>query len=350
MPLDPTLGFESVGNCEIAEIYPIECLRLTADGPWPAFGARLPIHVPAQQVIVLEVRPAPREIDVPKVYGLPGTVETDAGGYLFKTSAPQGRTVPFAIMLPAGGQAIVSAAVLDYPKEIDPRLSEPTTLALLSSTVEGALFEITFRRKPAPRELREWRAKRGDLEEGVAAGWYVALGAGDVVRFPLFADTELLMPLTDDDASRLGLGPVANFCGAYIDNAFSEMQETWIELRGGDQSGLSERLTIQGAAPTRKPLQNLSRSVEKAWWFETSFDLPFLYSLGFEPAFDEHTIVVFPLLRSREVKALAAWINGKKVNVQRYSYPINRKLACYYVDLVGTEAHGGENKLVVHLA
>jgi len=350
VPLDATLGFTGIGHCEIAEIHPNECLRLTTEGPWPALGTRLPMKVPAQQVIVLEVRPAPRGIVVPRVYGLPGMVETDASGYVFKTSAPQGSTARFAVMLPKGNQPIVTATVLDYPKEIDPRLSAPASIALLSSTLEGALLEVTFPRKPAPTELRSWRVRPGSLKEGVAAGWPAVLGEGSVVRFPLFTDAEVPLPLTDDDASRLGLGPVANFCGAWVENAFSEMQEIHIALRRGHQSGLSgARLAVGEPAPVRKPLDDLAKSAEGAWWFETSFELPFLNSFGSEPAFDQHPLVVFPLLRLNRVKALTAWINGKELNVQRYSYPRNRTLASYYADLLGTGAHGGRNELVVHL-
>lgn len=351
VPLDATLGFSGQGQCEIAEIYPTECLRLTKQGPWPAFGTQLRMTVPAQQVVVLEVRPASRELNGPRVYGLSGTIEATARGYLFKTSAAQGRSARFAVMLPRGQRPIVSSTVLDQPKEIDPRLSAPTSIELLSSTTEGAVFDITFRRKPAPAELRTWRVQSGTLEEGMTASRQAGMTDGEIIRFPLFADAEVPLPLTDDDSSRLALGPAANFCGAYIDNAFTEMQETWIELIQGDQSALAEKqLTIQEPALLRRPLHELAKRSEKAWWFETSFELPFLYSSGFEPAFDEHTIVVFPLLRQKDVKKITAWINGEELNVQRYSYPVNRKLGCYYADLVGSGAHGGENKLVVHLA
>jgi len=84
-PLDTALGFTGAGQCEIAELYPVKRLRLTAEGPWPAFGGRLPINVPAQQVVVLEVRPAPSEVDAPRLFGLPGTIEIGGSGYRVKT-------------------------------------------------------------------------------------------------------------------------------------------------------------------------------------------------------------------------------------------------------------------------
>jgi hypothetical protein len=351
VPLDKTLGFTGTGNCEITEIYPTEFLRLTAQGPWPAFGTRLPMNVPAQQVVVLEVRQAPNAFEAPRVYGLPGTIEFVDGGYLFKTSAPQGQAARFAVMLPKRSRSVTEAKVLDYPKEIDPRLSEPTKIELLSSVANGALLKATFRRKSAPTELPAWRVKSGSLENGIAAKWHMSLGEGELIRFPLFNDTEIVLPMTDDDAARLGLGPVANFCGAYVDHAFSEMQETWIELHHGTQAGLSVvPLTTEETLPSRKSLPALAKTSEKAWWFETSVDIPFLHSLGFDPAFDEHTIIVFPLLRQKNTKVFAAWVNGKELNVQSYAYPNNHNLACYYADLNGSSAHGGHNTLVVHLA
>ena len=351
IPLDQTLGFTSDGRCEIAEIYPSEHLCLTTMGPWPEFGARVPVNVPAQKVVVLEVTPAPDKIDFPRVYGLPGKVETSAGGYLFKTFAPQGQTARFAIMLPKDSAPIVTAAVLDYPQQVDPRLSSPTAITMLSSAAEGACFEVIFRRKSAPTELRMWRAKDGSLEDGLASNWHLTSNGGEAVSFPLFADAQIPLPLTDEAATGLGLGPVANFCGAYIDNAFSETQTTWIQLHQGDPSGWSNaNPAVSEPVPGGKPLPHLAKNRAKAWWFETDFNLPFLYTLGFEPAFDEHTIIVFPLVRHREVKIAAAWIDGKELNVQRYVYPVNRKLACYYADLVGSPAHAGQNRLVVHLS
>jgi hypothetical protein len=351
VPLDKTLGFTGTGNCEIAEIYPTEFLRLTAQGPWPTFGSRIPMNVPAQQVVVLEVRPAPNVFDTPRVYGLPGTIEASDGGYLFKTSAPQGQAVRFAVMLPKGTRPVTRAKVLDYPKEIDPRLAEPTKIELLSSTANGVLLKTTFRRESAPTELREWKVKSGSLENGIAAKWHTSLGEGELIRFPLFNDTETVLPMTDDGALRLGLSPVANFCGAYVDHAFSEMQETWIELHHGNQTGLpAVPLITEETLPSRKSLPALAKKSESAWWFETSLDIPFLHSLGFDPAFDEHTIIVFPLVRQKNTKVLAAWVNGKELNVLSYAYPNNHNLACYYADLNGSSTHGGHNTLVVHLA
>ena len=73
--LDASLGFTGQGRCEIAELYPTERLRLTDKGPFPRLGATIAVEAAAQEVVVLEVRPAPKGIDEPRLYGLPGSVE-----------------------------------------------------------------------------------------------------------------------------------------------------------------------------------------------------------------------------------------------------------------------------------
>jgi hypothetical protein len=74
-----------------------------------------------------------------------------------------------------------------------------------------------------------------------------------------------------------------------------------------------------------------------------------MYTIGAEPAFDEHTILVLPMRDPSRVRALRAWVNGVPLDVRRYAYPRNRALSTYWADLVGTGAHGGDNTLVVHL-
>jgi hypothetical protein len=74
-----------------------------------------------------------------------------------------------------------------------------------------------------------------------------------------------------------------------------------------------------------------------------------MYTIGSEPAFDEHTILVLPLVRHAQAKRVSAWVNGQALDVRFYRYPRNRQLGCFYADLVGTAAVGGENKLVVYL-
>ena len=88
---------------------------------------------------------------------------------------------------------------------------------------------------------------------------------------------------------------------------------------------------------------------ETSWWLQTSFHLPFMYTIGAEPAFDEHTVLVFPMLDPTQVKDLRAWVNGEPLDVRRYAYPRNRALYTWWADLVGTAARGGDNTLVVHV-
>ncbi len=88
---------------------------------------------------------------------------------------------------------------------------------------------------------------------------------------------------------------------------------------------------------------------QTSWWLETSFALPFMYTMGAEPAFDEHTVLVLPTIRQGQIASLQAWVNGSPLEVRLYRYPRNRGLGCYWADLVGTAAAGGDNRLVVHL-
>jgi hypothetical protein len=353
LPLDSAMGFGETGQCEIRELYPIERLRLTAQGPTVSLGKKLPIHVPAQQVLVLEVRPAPEKIESARVYGLPGSLEATTDGYLLKTKGPQGHAERFAVLLPPGSPGIVSSeARPDVPKQ-PKRLWSPTSLKLLAANEQGTLLEVIFRRKAAPTELREWKVQLGELVSGVAAQWATNLPGERKLRFPLFVDIQeegLDLPLSDDPATQLGLGPLANFCGAYIDNAFGEIQETWIEMKTGEARSMPGELLSKEAATARQPLDPLARGPGKGWWLQTSFYLPFINSGGAEPAFDGQPRLVLPLVRHKQVKELNAWINGKPLVVERYAYPRNRDLVCYYAGLLGSGARGEqENTLVVHL-
>ena len=354
VPLDSTMGFAVTGQCEVRELYPVERLRLTAQGPTVSLGRKLPVHVPAQQVLVLEVRPAPEKIESPRVYGLPGSLEATTDGYLIKTQGPQGHTERFAVLLPPGRPGIVAAeARPDVPKQ-PKRLWAPTPLKLLAANERGTLLEVTFRRNPAPTELREWQVQPGGLTEGIAAKRNAGFQGVKKLKFPLFVDAQdndLELPISDELADRLGLGPVANFCGAYIDNAFGETQETWIDLKTGRENLPPGALVTVEALPARLPLNPLAKDSSKGWWLQTSFYLPFINSDGgAEPAFDEHPWLVLPLVRHKQVKEIKAWINGIALPVERYAYPRNRDLACHYADLLGSGARGEqENTLVVHL-
>ena len=72
-----------------------------------------------------------------------------------------------------------------------------------------------------------------------------------------------------------------------------------------------------------------------------------MYTIGSEPFFDEHTLLVLPFARQSRVRVVAAWLNGVPLDVRKYQYPRNRSLSCFYADLVGSSAVGGENRLVV---
>ncbi|HIJ73560.1 MAG TPA: hypothetical protein HPP83_05595 [Candidatus Hydrogenedentes bacterium] len=354
VPLGPDLGFGAEGKCELVELYPTEQLRLTNQGPYVSLGSQVPIRVPAQQVLVIEVRAAPKRIKAPRLYGVPGTIEKTGSGYLLKTRGEQGQMKRAAVLLPPGSGSVVSATVRrDVPKQPQRDFYE-TGLSLAGSSSEGALLDITFRRTSRPTELRRWRVREGSLAEGVEAGWTAGFEAGEELRFPLFINTEdesIEFPLTAEQADALGLGPLADFCGAYIDNAFYEEQETWIDLATGENSDVVETALVTDLPPERpRPLHPLAKGQAKDWWIQTSFHLPFMHMIGFEPFFDEHVILALPFLRPSKARKIEAWINGQPLEIQRYRYPRNRAFFCYWADLVGSGARGSfDNKIVLHL-
>jgi hypothetical protein len=357
VPIDESLGFSDSDLCEVAELYPIERLRPTSQGPFAGLGSKLAVHVAARQVLVLEVRPAPKSIDRPRLYGLPGTIERTGTGHLIKTTGTQGAIQRFAVLLPSGSEAITSAeARPDVPKQpkrawaatpIKMIGSEPVGAGLRAGS-EAALFEITFRRGLAPTELRDWQAKPGGLAD--ADKFSKGFADGESLAFPLFAGAEgVTPPVWDSAADSLGLGPLASFCGGYIDNAFSEQQETWIDLKtGGAPVAAPSDLTSGEAAPGLRPLPAAAKSREMGWWLKTTFDLPFMYGLGMEPRFEDHTLLALPFIRRSSVREIRAWINGTPLDVRDYRYPRNRGFGCYWADLVGSGARFGENTLVIH--
>lgn len=352
IPLDARLGFSGQGRCEIAELHPTPRLLLTSQGPFATLGSTVTVNAAAQQVLVLEVKPASDPVDSPRIYGLPGTIERAGSGYLIRTWGPQGRAERCAVLLPPGSPAITGAQVrADVPK-LPKRQWTPTPIQY-APTSSGALLDITFRAQPAPSELRDWSVKPGDASTGIAGQWQKGFADGQLLRFPLFVDVtdaRITLPMTDAQAIKVGLGPLASFCGGYIENAFSEFQETWIDLRTGATGVPSQTMpAVAEPSPTPPQLSAMATDERTGWWLQTRFDLPFMYTIGAEPFFDEHTILVLPLLRENQAKQVRAWINGQPLNVQRYRYPRNRALGCYYADLVGSGAGGGDNILVVHL-
>jgi hypothetical protein len=353
VPLDSSRGFSATGQCEIEELYPTQQLRLTAQGPLVLLGSKLSVCVSAQQALVLEVKPPPQKVDSARLYGLPGTVESTPTGYLIKTRGPQGHSARFAVLLPPDSPGIAAARVRpDVPKQ-PKRLWAPTPLKVLAANEQGTLLEVTFRRNPAPTELREWQVQPGELADGVAAHWNAGLTGGRTFNFPLFVDvqqSDLALPLSDELADQLGLGPLANFTGAYVENAFSEVHETWIELTTGPATAPPGNLVTEETLPVHRPLAPLAKVTRKSWWLQTRFYLPFLNTLAAEPAFDEHPFLVLPLIRHRRVKEIRAWINAVPLAVQRYAYPRNRELGCYYAELIASGARGEQdNTLVLHM-
>jgi hypothetical protein len=301
-------------------------------------------------VRVLEVRPAPETIDMPRVYGIPSVLEQTPQGYVLKTSGPQGTSHRFAIRVPDNIPPLSSATVrADVPRQAQ-RLMSATDLTLLGSNDRYTLWNVTFRRTAAATELRHWNVCSGDAETGLAQNWPQGIPLQTQAVFPLFAAARMADAPSDSAAIRLqGMSALANFACAYIDNAFSEEQETWIDLTTSGGTAPAA-VTIADADPQRvRSGPAVEHGGETAWWLQASFHLPFMYTIGAEPAFDEHTVLVFPLLDPTRVKDLRAWVNGQPLDVRRYAYPRNRGLSTWWADLVGTGARGGDNVLVVYV-
>jgi hypothetical protein len=352
VPLNERLGFTGNQQCEIKQIYPVEKLCLTNSGPFVQLGQQIPFIVPARQVVVLEIQPPAKKIDVPTVYGIPAVVESTKQGYRVRTSGPQGTTCRFVVRFPEKVDVSkLSAAVCpDIPKQ--PKRSwKPTALKMVAKDEQSLMFEMTFRRGIAPHQLSAWRAVSGDLQTGLSSGWSNGFETGDSFEFPLFNESAgIHYPLWSWDADKQGFGTLSNFCGGYIENSFSEDQETVIDITTSaeDKTAVPQEMDYGIHVPPLRPLPSIAKDTAKTWWLQHDFQLPFMYGYGCEPAFQEHMFLVLPFLDSSRIKNIQLWINGQQVVVQAYRYPRNRSLGCYYVDLVGSPAHAGSNRVVLH--
>jgi len=351
VPLDERLGFHAEGKAELYQHYPVEQLLLTSEGPFPAYGSTLKLEAPAQQVRVIEVRRAPERVESPRVYGIPGAVEEQQGGsLLLKTQGVQGTTHRFAVVIPEDAPAITGAAVrTDVPKQAK-RLYSDTPLQVTGQEGNATLFELTFRRTQAPMELRNWQVQAGTLEAGTAQGFPEGMSAGEALQFPLFNDLkDVSLPLNPYTASAT-LGRLSGFCGAYVENAFREEQETWIAFSTEGPAPQPAKVVSGETIPAPGALPALATADEREWWLSTTFHLPFMYTYGSEPAFEEHTLLVLPFLQPQQVERIQAWVNGKPLEVESYNYPRRRDLFTWWADLVGSGAFGGgDNTLVLHV-
>jgi hypothetical protein len=355
LPLDESLGLTGRGQCEVAELHPWPRLRLTDQGPFVTLGTKLPVYAPAQTVVVLEIRPRPETITSPRLYGIPGNIARSADGYVLRTSGPQGTTERFAVLLPAGSQPITSADVETKIPDVDRRQWnwDPTALKLLASGNRGALAELTFRRKAPSTELRHWLVRGGSRDDGLKANWPAGVPQATGATFPLFAQGD--SPVTTAKLKQSGDGPLSNFCGAYLDNGFSEDQNTVIYLKTAAASPTApeakgfESLVNLPPPDVLAATSPLAKDLARSWWLQTKFSTPLAQWGGTEGRPDEHTLIVLPFVDPTRVKQIAAWINGQPVDVQTYRYPRNRAVMCRWIDIVGTAIHPGANDLVLHI-
>jgi hypothetical protein len=354
--LDDSLGFTGRGECEVAELYPWERLRLTERGPFVKLPTKLSVDAPAQTVVVLEIRPRPRTISDPRLYGIPGEIARAADGYVLKTSGPQGTTEQFAVLLPEGSEPIATVEAEKKIPDVDRRQWnwDPTAVKLIASGRQGALVELTFRRKAPSTDLRQWSVQAGSREQGLKANWRTGLPQATDATFPLLLQDD--SPLTAAKLQAEGNGPLANFCGAYMENGFSEDQETVVYLRTGVIYAPSRPTPFRPNTPSKAPLpvtpaaaSSLAKNQGRSWWLQTKFTTPLAAWGGAEGKFEEHTLIVLPFVDQNRVKRIAAWINGQPVDVQTYRYPRNRAMMCRWIDIVGTAIHPGANDLVLQM-
>ena len=343
VPLDERLGFTTKGSYELKELYPVEHYVLTSEGPTPEQGALLKFRVEAQQVRVLEVSPA--KPSGPKVYGIPAMLKKTDTGYALQSSGAQGTVHRFCIVVPDGEAPILAITPRDDIPMQPKRIFAETKVDFLGCALNRSYFEIKYRRSPAPTELREWTIQSGDFASGAAHEWFKGLSSGLPVTLPLGVQRIPVDGSKKSLAERaVVLPPIANFTGAYIDNALCEIQPTLLELT---TQGALKPWTPVPQEPVAKP--EPPRLEGAAFWGQTRFTMPFIYTIGAEPAFDEHTVMVFPMLDAAKVKQFKAWLNGVPLEVRQYAYPRNRALASWWADLVGSSVKSGDNTLVVFL-
>jgi len=342
--LDESLGFAATGRCELRELHPTPRYLLTNAGPTPPYGATLQLDLSAREVLVFEVSPAPAQREDARLYGVEGLVSSTQEGYVAKIRGAQGSTAPFAVAVPEAAAPVLSATVDDNDPPQAKRLFAATDIKVIERANDGATsFELCFRRTEAPAELRQWQAKPESLETGLELGLSAGFADGTPVLTPLWERAS-----ADDDGLVMEHAPVMNFGGGYIENAFSELQETtvYLETSSGESPRAAEPRPDPEVQTTSMKLAENETGAPN-WWFSTSFHLPFMYTIGAEPQFYEHPLVVFPMRDPAKVTELRAWMNGAPLNVERYRYPRNRDLSTWWADLVGSAASGGTNTLVV---
>jgi len=354
IPLNEQLGLSGTDLCEIKELYPVERLRLTPNGPFIKLGETLRVEVAAQQVLVLEIVKAPLTITAPRMYGLPGTVEKIKGNYVIKTSMPQGTTELCEIHFPANIKVPNFVAVdANYPKQ-PPRQFYATDTKLISAKASHLVFQCTFRRELAPTQLRKWYVRDANYSEGINKNYILGWKDSPQYDFPLFeGDQNIKMPLWPNNFKQTSLGPLSNFCGSYIENAFSEQQPTLIHLKSKNSSSVvSQDVDYSNPGQISTSLPEIAKSKKSEWWLSSEFYLPFItYGYGMDPFFDDHAFLVVPVIDISKIMTIRAWINGSPIEIRAYRYPRNKGLNCLYSDLHDSGVRGGsKNTLVIYFS
>jgi hypothetical protein len=292
--LDGSVGLSSPGPFLLHEVYPHECPIAEQPLPHAARGDEIRCALPAESVRYLEVRPWAAAEGI-RVCGLPARVRRSRGGYRVDVRAPQGETVPLALVLPDGERL---RAVKARQRPTVPMYTFPATARIVATEGNLARLEVTFPRSRAPRVLNRWKIAPEDA----------------AVSLPI---------------------PGCGFLGGLVYGAWSEEYDVELIL-STEPCATGQGVSLPdptGDAETPSP--SIPTSARRT--FSTEFELPFIEPVRFGtmPDLYHDTVLELCFADCTKVKAVAVQLNGVPAEVRRYSYPRKKEWHSWYVDLTG---------------
>ena len=82
-------------------------------------------------------------------------------------------------------------------------------------------------------------------------------------------------------------------------------------------------------------------------WLSSQFDVPFVQTY-IPPDYYQHNFIMLNFLKPEQIKEIRAWINGKKVEVNRYDYWRGSAGSfVYYLDGTRSLLQSGKNTLAL---
>lgn len=298
LALNASLGLTRGRQFVLTEIYPDAGDRPIAEQPLPAaaWGDELTLDLPAHSVRYLKIAPGSLTKGL-TVCGPHTAVVRRGRGWRVTLRAPQGKMVRLGLVLPP---ATTVAAVRAAQVPTVPMYTFPASARIAAVAGNVAWVEVTMPRSPAPRELTAWT-----LEPG-----------GRKVSLP-----------------RL---PECGFLGGLVHQAFSENLDVWLDIDPvAGRSG--KRMTHLHPPPiptdrsgARTRIKPMPRQT-----FTAEFDLPFIETFPMRPGWDDDCVVELSFADPGRVAALAATLNGRVIEVQKYVYPGKPAWHSFYVRLTG---------------